>query len=944
MKGLASWKDGRLSSYPAFAGKIVQYLLQDHEGTIWVSTLETPASKLCAISGSSGTNIRCYGDKGEFGLYINRMYEDSKGNLWVPATNGTWRWRPGPPTRYDTPPAGTQMLLEIDKGTLLAAGAQGLFEFTNGKFKPYAIPGVGDLHLRLASIFRSSDGSLWLGTADRGILHVHQDKTDWYTRMAGLSADFVAGFFEDREGNIWVGTNSGLDRFHDVVSPLISTEQGLPDRSQWSLLAATDGSVWSGSPAGVTRWKDGQFTVYRAQSGQSLKRGKEHLELGPKLPVREIFDSGLPASVQSLYQDDRGRLWATSSSGLFYFDGMRFVSAKGISGGNLYSMAGDGHGGLWVTNEAHGLFHLEEGNGLEQIPWPRLGAGDNGFFLASDPQQGGVWLGMWPSAVLYLNHGQVRARYTQADGVGGGWVSHLRVEKDGSVWAATEDGLTLVKNGRVATLSSKNGLPCNPTHWSMPDDVGSVWLYMTCALVRVSRSDLDAWSADPKRQVHPTVFDSFDGVILMPSRNGGYGPRVAKSADGKLWMVMPEGIGVLDPRHIPFNKLPPPVHIEQINADRKAYWQNLYGDASSSRPKLPPLVRDLEIDYTALSMVVPEKNRFRVKLEGWDSDWKDVGNERRAFYSNLPPRNYRFRVAASNNSGVWNEAGASLDFSVAPAYYQTTWFRAACVAAFLAFLWGLYRLRVRQLAREFNMGLEARVSERTRIARELHDTLLQSFQGLLLRFQSAVNALPGRPEEARKRLVAAIDQAAEAITEGREAVQHLRSSATLTNDIAAAVGSIGEELAAGEINASAASFSLQVEGKTRDLHPIVRDEICRVASEAMRNAFRHAHAGRIELDLRYDDRQLWLRVRDNGKGIDPKILEADGVAGHWGLHGMRERAKSIGGDLAVWSELDSGTEVELVVPARIAYQTRSTTRKFWFSRKKNPTEETEHER
>jgi signal transduction histidine kinase len=288
-------------------------------------------------------------------------------------------------------------------------------------------------------------------------------------------------------------------------------------------------------------------------------------------------------------------------------------------------------------------------------------------------------------------------------------------------------------------------------------------------------------------------------------------------------------------------------------------------------------------------------------------------------------------VIASNNDGVWNEAGASLDFSIAPTYYQTTWFRATCVAAFLVFLWGLHRLRLRQQAYEFNKGLEARVSERTRIARDLHDTLLQSFHGLLLRFQTVSNQLP--PGDARQKLDSAIDQAAQAITEGRDAVQGLRSSTVVTNDLAVAISALGQELAAGEPTEDSAVFRVTVEGSPRSLHPILRDEVYRIAGEAMRNAFKHARARHIEVEIHYDERQLRLRVRDDGKGIDPKVLDGDGRAGHFGLHGIRERAELMGGKVAVWSQMDSGTEVELSIPASKAYAKPPVARRSWLTEK-----------
>src|SRR5262249_37904263 len=250
--------------------------------------------------------------------------------------------------------------------------------------------------------------------------------------------------------------------------------------------------------------------------------------------------------------------------------------------------------------------------------------------------------------------------------------------------------------------------------------------------------------------------------------------EVAKTADGRLWFLSGDGVSIVDPRRLSINTLPPSVHIEQVTADRKTYQ-------APSALGLPPLVRDLEIDYTALSFVAPEKNRFRVKLEGRDPDWLDVGNRREASYSDLPPGTYRFRVAASNNSGVWNEAGAFLDFSIAPAYYQTTWFRAASVISLLALLWAWYQFLLRRVAHDLDLRLDERVNERTRIARELHDTLLQSFQGLMLRFQGARDLLPAHPATAVAALDAALERADQAIVEGRDAIQNLRSSSTAGN-------------------------------------------------------------------------------------------------------------------------------------------------------------------
>jgi signal transduction histidine kinase len=396
---------------------------------------------------------------------------------------------------------------------------------------------------------------------------------------------------------------------------------------------------------------------------------------------------------------------------------------------------------------------------------------------------------------------------------------------------------------------------------------------------------------------------------------------VSKASDGRIWYVGFDGVSVIDPLHFPFNKLPPPVQIEQVTADRKTY-----GAAQGLR--LPALVRDLAIDYVALSFVAPEQVKFRYKLEGYDNEWQDAGNRRQAIYTNLPPRAYRFRVMAANNSGVWNEEGALLEFSIAPAFYQTTWFRLAILVISLFVLWAAYRLRVRQLAHQFNMTMEARVSERIRIARDLHDTLLQSFQGLLLRFQSASKILPARPVEAKQRLDSALDQAAQAITEGRDAVQGLRSSAFETNDLANGITAIATELTSDSSGIESPAIDVEVQGAPRNLNPIVRDEAYRIAGEALRNAFRHAQARRIAVKIRYGEGLFRLRVRDDGKGIDEKTIRQQ-PAGHFGLNGMRERAEIVGGRLEVRSRLDSGTEVELSIPGAIAYD--GSARRSWLS-------------
>ena len=899
--GLASWKNGTLTQYADLAGLAIFALLEDREGTVWVGAHGLPDGKFCEIRSGA---VRCHPEMGGLGRGVLGLHEDANGSLWVGLGTGVWRWKRMPPEFYSvSQPNGVQRMADADDGGILISSPRIVGKLAGGKLSPaYRVPGTRPTSAS-PHILRDRDGGLWGGTYTEGIVHWHQGRTDVFSEPDGLSAIRVNALFEDREGNVWAATNKGVDRFRELPAVTYSGEQGLSSAPAGPSLAARDGSVWFTTNDALNRLQDGRLTAYRP-SRASRSGG-----------APEILVAGLPAefSGTSLSEDSRGRIWLASRTGTGYLDSGRFTHTA-VPGGVMMSVSEDSAGDIWISNQDRGLFRWTEENGVERIPWEIFGRGDPADTLIPDRRNGGIWLGFFNGGIAWFRDGKPRAAYSAHDGLGAGRVSELRFDGEGALWAATDGGLSRLQGGRIATLSGKNGLPCDAVHWSLEDDNRSVWLKMPCGLVRITRADLSAWEASPDPagwKIHPTIFDDSDGVASQ-SLSGSQTPHAAKSRDGKLWFWNLDGLGVLDPRHLPVNKLPPPVAIGQITADRKTY-------APDAPLRLPPLVRDLEIDYTALSFVAPEKIRFQYKLEGHDRDWEEVGNRRQAFYTDLPPRRYRFRVRAANNSGVWNEAGASLEFSIAPAWYQATWFRALMAAAVLGLLAAFYQLRLLYLKRQFAVRMEERVGERMRLARDLHDTLLQSFQGVLLKFHAVTFALPDRPAEARKQLESAIDQARAAVTEGRDAIQGLRSSVALTNDLARAITTFGEGLASDQNGRQASGFRVAVEGSSRDLAPLIRDEVYRIAGEALRNAFRHSHARRIEVEIHYEPRMLRLRIRDDGKGIDPQVLSAGGRGGHHGLPGMRERAELVGGKLAVWSELHSGTEIELTIPSAIAY-------------------------
>lgn len=904
--GLASWNGVELTRYPQIANGFVTSLLEDRDGTIWAGLLGAPG-RLCAVRAAQA---ECFTQGGGFGSFVWSLAEDGAGALWAGAESGLWRWKPGPPQRFEAPGMRVgDLTTTVDGELLVGIRGAGIKHIVGDKLVPYpmrsaAKPGewLADREIKSNKLLRTRDGALWIGTEGLGLVHLQDGRADAFNRADGLSGNIACSLFEDREGNIWFGSEKGVDRFRKLPVTSISMSQGLPNGASKSVLASTDGSVWVATADGLARWKDTKVTVYKQRDG---------------LP---------DAAVQSLYQDADGRLWVSTGGGLAYFANERFVAVSGVPGKEVFSITGDEAGNLWLSIQ-EGLTRLHKGRFVESIPWAAFGRRQQAKVIVAD--QGGLWLSFWQDGgVMYFKDGKVQATYTAAQGLGAGHVGGMRLDADGAVWVATEEGgLSRIKDGRVTTLTVGNGLPCNAVHWSTLDDQGALWMYAACGLVRIQRDDLAAWIADPSHRVVAKVWGAEDGVPLQAFSPAYFNPPVAKAPDGKLWFVSGADVQVIAPDHLPFNPLPPPVHIEALVADQKPY-------AAANGLLLPPLVRDMTIKFAALSLADPKSTRVRYRLEGHDNDWQEAVDKRQATYTNLPPGNYRFHVKASNNSGVWNEEGAQFKFAIAPAFYQTTWFRLAGAVLLLGLAWSGFQLwlhmRIRRLQRQFEARLEARVAERTRIARDLHDTLLQQFHGLLLQFQAAFNLLPDRPRESKQVLASAIDRAAEAITEGRDTVQGLRTSALETNNLADALRALAEDLA--NENGHVASAHIEVQGMPQALHPIVRDETFRIAGEALRNAFHHADAKRIDVEIRYDARQLLVRVRDDGKGIAPEVLRTGEKKGHFGLSGMRERAELVGGTLTV-SRLDKGTQVEFSAPGARAYS-KATPSRSWFLHKR----------
>ena len=891
-RGLARWKDGALWAYRELHGEVVAALVEDRHGAVWAATNGRGGNaKLCSIRGET---VDCDGTEGTLGRFVVALHEDEAGELWVGAASGLWRWGKTAPTQYrmESPFSDINALVDDGRGAIVVATTRQLARLVDGTLEPLPVD-RGLPEVRPTSLLRDRRGALWIGTQGNGLLHVYDGRTDGFSRDDGLSGDFVLDIFEDREGNVWVGTAGGLDRFRDVAVGRLSTRQGLDSDTVFSVLATTSGDVWMSTLSGLERWSEGVVQGYPLP--------------GP----------GTNGGVGSLFEHGHGRMWASSLMGLFSLEpgAARPVRAS-LPTRQVQAFAEDAGGTLWVSDSS-GLFGLRGGDDVEVVPWSTFGR-EHARALFADPS-GGLWLGFVGGGVSRLENGRIQRTYTSADGLGAGDVNNIHDDRHGALWVATEGGLSRIADGRVDTLDARNGLPCDAVKWSIEDDAGALWLQTNCGLVRVERDELDAWISDPASTVALVAYDASDGALGYADL-GSYGPKVTKAADGRLWFAGFDGVGIIDPRALPSNPVPPPVHIERIVADGVTH-------APPTVARLPALVRDVSIEYTALSLGAPEKVAFRYKLEGRDDDWVEAGNRRQAFYTDLPPGSYRFRVIAANDRGVWNEDGAAWAFSVAPAYYQTNAFRLAVVAGVILGLTLLYRLRLRRVTAQLHARLQVRLDERARVAQGLHDTLFQGFVSSSMQLYAVADGIAD--QKTRSKLTRVLRRMSRIIEEGRESVSALRVPDD-DDDLDSALARDAEHFK-GERQID---VRLAVKGHPRPLDPLARDAVYQISREALANTFRHARAKHVEVDVEYSRDELTVRVRDDGRGIAPPVVD-QGRPGHFGLPGMRERAERMGAVLRLWSREGAGTEVEIHVPAKTAFTDWSPARGLrWWRRRK----------
>lgn len=885
--GASFFEDGHLTDYSVASGMpaaSTNAFATDADGGVWIAT----ARGLLRRMGSEWQPVEIPGAAA--GAYIRRLTLDRDGALWAVTDSAVVVRRPGAVAFEET---GVHAIYGA-----IAEGGDGAVWLTDDRrgvrklrsagehaFEPEAWLAGPDTR----GILIDRDGGMWL-TTRTGVVRIRftggvdarpLEAPEQFDETHGLSGDYVSSVLEDREGNIWIGTTAGLDRFREAALVKLAT----PPRAQYfSLAAGPSGSMWVGiNTLGLFTARDDEVE----QAPQRLRR-----ILGAYRAADSSVWFGADASLWHLRENS----WERVS----------FPTYIPSPPPDVQAMVQDREGALWVSLALAGVHRLADGvwtpfGGLPMLPR------DTPLAAAVD-SDGRVWLGYTDNRAAVVDGADVRVLGAE-HGLAVGHV--LSLDAHGQhVWIGGETGLARLDGERFQTIVAAGGRRFGSVSGIVETADGDLWLNDASGVTHIAAGEIDKSLVDSSYALDVETFDSLDG---LPGTLQGVRPlpSAVQGTDGRMWFATSDGVVWIDPGTIRRNTLAPPVLIQSVDFD---------GALTEARSgmQLPMKTRNLRINYTALSFTIPERVRFRYQLEGVDNGWQDPGERRQAFYTNLAPRDYRFRVIAANNDGVWNEQGATLEFTIPPTFFETGWFVAICAAGGAILLWLLYLLRLHQVSTRIRERLETRMNERERIARDLHDTLLQSTQGLIYRFQAEIERLP-RDEPTRVRMEEALDRADSVLAESRDHLSGLRGAAFASLELGEALKEVGEQLAKDRKT----SFAVIVKGQPRGLHPVVREEAQRIGSEALVNAFQHANASYIELEIVYDVAALDIRVRDDGIGMAIGTFDSRQKPGHWGLRGMRERATQIHATFDVWSRAGAGTEVALRVPATFAYQTES---------------------
>lgn len=885
--GLQRMRGGVLEareSGPGAPTGMVLGLARERDGALWAAADDG----LARLSGGGWQRIGP--QQGLIGDRARAVLVERNGGLWVASESRLFHQPKGGQRFVDSG-------LAVDAASQLAQapdGALWVAERYSGRLHRVVREGTRfaatstQLEAPAIGLLFDRSGSLWLGTAGRGLLHVPKPTglaaltgAASFGARQGLSSDFVWTLHEDAEGNLWVGTNAGLDRFRQRILVPAALPAGVLNVA---LAAGDDGSVWAGP---------GNGAALRLQAGQ-------------------VERLAMPAPVNSALRDADGTVWMAGPAGIWCSRGQQLERIAALPPGAgadtpVRAMARDPGGDLWVSLNRVGLFRLHEGKWSAVLASSTRASQRMPVSALAGPD-GWLWFG-YRDGLLEARRGDELRRWGADGELAIGHVTAL-AHHAGRTWAGGQHGLGVVENGTFRRLQlPANGLFDNIYAIVPAPGVAGVdlWLHARAGIFQLAATELERALADPTHSIRYRSFDAMGGLANDPQQVLPL-PTAVRGSDGRLWFSTSGGVAWIDPARLPPPAAPPAVAIEAVRVDGATV-------PLAAPLTLGPEAQRISVDFTALSLAAPERLAFRYRLDGYDRDWIDAGRARQASYTGLEPGRYVFRVMALNRDGVASAREARFPFEVALVFYRHPLFLAGVGVLLAAAMWMLYKAAARRAAERMRDRLQERHRERERIARELHDTLLQGVNGLVLRFQAAADLLPaGAP--VRRSLEQALQRADGVLIEGRDRVRALRGGPHDTRELQETLACVGEELA----RASGSSFTLVVQGALKGLQPPILDEVYRIGHEAIHNACAHAGAGQLCLQFTYRFGSFSMLVADDGRGIDPAWLGEQGRPDHWGLRGMRERAERIGASLVINSAAGQGTRITLAIPARLAYR------------------------
>lgn len=890
---LLTYRDGQFDEASAADPSIGSRVVRDRDGRLWIAGSMTGAVHVLDDAGVRPAALPpLLSDTG-----VIAIVKDTADGLWIGTrSRGLWHVRDQVATHIPSPvgrvPDEVRPLFQSSDGTVWAIGiglGTGLHRYQGGRWSRVIPPG-GEV-VRGRAVIDGPDGGVWIATHGSGVLRWYDGEIEQFTEAEGLSDANTSDIMVDRAGAIWIATDAGIDRLRRVPFSTIRRRHGLPFDGPYRMTEDQSGTLWAqGGP---------DRAIYRLTGGAAYGRSG--------LVSAERLDLPPGESYELLGAAHAGGVWIGPHRGglLHYRDGVlsRVQDQSAFAPHFVDRLLETEDETLWLALERVGFGRLRQGQ-FETVPLPGANPLSPVVAFARDSTDR-IWASTADPDLLFQIDSDGVATRIELDGHISGTVLSLEAAGGDTLWGVTNTSVFRMAAGRAAAIEVRSLNPLLAARPHVAVHSGSLWIASESGIGRAALVALDAAADGSTDAIDVKMFDALDGLATPRTTTWNPSP-VGRTGDGRLWISTPAGFALT---HAPaaIARVPPPrMHIENITVDGRAL-------AVDRALAIPPRPDRLSIRVTATDVLMPERVRIEYMLEGVDAVWQQAGTDRIAEYTQLRPGRYRFRSRAWNETGMPSPAEASVSIQVLPAWYQTVWFLALVLllTASVGFAVAIQvqKTRLRRTTDAARARFDATIAERTRIARELHDSLIQGFTGITLQIE-AVRSTLGARNPATERITDILTMADATLREARDMVWDMRSVDAPGADLPLQLERVARRVARGQ----SMEVHRSVDGTPCNLPRAVREALFRAGREAVVNAVRHASPRAIHIRLRYADSSVVLEVCDDGRGAPVASFHEAVEAGHWGVAGMRERVRMVGGSLEIASVPQGGTAIIVSVP------------------------------